>query len=121
MSFSVHLSIFTSELFVFVGLKTHDINLHVALFLHKQYFFCSYDSGSGTFTVPPGGDGFYYFSVYVMVNAGEECRFNLEINGEKLCSLDGDQNKSTGDESQSACSAAAYAAEGLYKFLDKII
>ena len=63
--------------------------------------------------MPPGGDGFYYFSVYAMVSAGEECRFNLELNGEILCSLDGDQNQTASDESQSACSAAAYAAEGL--------
>ena len=25
-----------------------------------------YDSTTGTFTVPPGGDGFYYFSVYCL-------------------------------------------------------
>ena len=25
-----------------------------------------YNSTTGTFTVPPGGDGFYYFSVYCL-------------------------------------------------------
>ena len=45
-----------------------------------------YDSTTGTFTVPPGGDGFYYFSTYLLVVGGEWGDFEIQINGEMLCS-----------------------------------
>ena len=71
-----------------------------------------YDSTTGTFTVPPGGDGFYYFSVYFVPVAGEWCRFDIELNGNVLCTVDGDQDDTPGDEGQGSCNAAIYAEEG---------
>ena len=62
--------------------------------------------------MPPGGDGFYYFSVFLNGNGGEDGLFDLEINGEQLCSIELDQQGS-GDEGQASCSAAAYVMAGL--------
>ena len=62
--------------------------------------------------MPPGGDGFYYFSAYFLIFYDEWGRFNIEINGEVLCSAQTDQQGTTTDEGQAACSAATYATEG---------
>ena len=75
-----------------------------------------YDSTTGTFTVPPGGGGFYYFSVYLDSQAGENSVFDIEINGEPLCSVELDQQASS-DEGQASCNAAALAMEGLLQIL----
>ena len=32
--------------------------------------------------MPPGGNGYYYFSVYLRVNGDEAGTFDVEINGE---------------------------------------
>ena len=70
----------------------------------------SYDSTTGTFTVPSSGDGFYYFSTYLLVESGEYGRFNIEINGETLCTGQTDEQDSL--NGQVACSAATYAMTG---------
>ena len=62
--------------------------------------------------MPSGGDGFYYFSVYLLVHNGEYSRFDIWINGEVLCTVDGDQVSIPADDGQVACAAAAYAVEG---------
>ena len=49
-------------------------------------FIYRYDSSTGTFTVPPGGDGFYYFSVYLSINSIESAYFDVEVNEQRLCS-----------------------------------
>ena len=71
-----------------------------------------YESTTGTFTVPPGGDGYYYFSVYLLVPTFEQAWFDIEINGEVLCTAFGD-NDDILDYGQATCSAATYATEGL--------
>ena len=43
-------------------------------------FISSYDTTTGTFTVPPGGDGVYYFSVYLTVEPAEWARFDIRFN-----------------------------------------
>ena len=45
---------------------------------------CRYDSSTGTFIVPSGGDGYYYFSIYFLGDDNEFGFFELEINGEFL-------------------------------------
>ena len=70
-----------------------------------------YDSTTGTFTVPPGGDGFYYFSVYFRVVHVENAGFDIQINGETLCTAYND-NQEVSDQGQAACSGATYATEG---------
>ena len=52
-----------------------------------------YDSSTGTFTVAPGGEGFYYFSAYFHVTANEYALFDIQINGVVLCSAYGDRSK----------------------------
>ena len=71
-----------------------------------------YDSTTGTFTVPSGGDGYYYFSVYFRVVYSEYAGFDIRINGEILCTAYTEQQE-VGDPGQAACSAAAYATEGM--------
>ena len=74
--------------------------------------FGRYVSSTGTFTVPSGGDGFYYFSLYLLLEIAEWGRFNIEINGEVLCLAQTDQQSTLTGEGQAACSAATYATEG---------
>ena len=64
------------------------------------------------FTVPSGGDGFYYFSVFLVVINGEYGRFDIQINGETFCSPYTDQQGSPGDPGQAACGATTYASAG---------
>ena len=49
-------------------------------------FISSYDSTTGVFTVPPGGDGVYYFSTYVMVDDDEYGVFSMKLNYDVICS-----------------------------------
>ena len=71
-----------------------------------------YDSTTGTFTVPPGGNGFYYFSAYFQTPGNEYGYFNIEINGEMLCTALGDTQDLSVIEIHTACNAAALAVEG---------
>ena len=73
-----------------------------------------YNSTTGTFTVPPGGDGHYYFSAYFLVSNTEFALFDIQINAEVLCTARGDERDATNEAAQAACSAATYATEGLY-------
>ena len=62
--------------------------------------------------MPPGGDGYYYFSAYFLLFNGEGGRFAIKINGEVLCFSLADQEETPGDGGQAVCSAATYATEG---------
>ena len=75
--------------------------------------FSRYDNTTGTFTVPPGGDGFYYFSVYLTTISSEYAYFDIEINGDRLCSAAADLTEiSFGDEIVTSCNSVAQAVEG---------
>ena len=50
-------------------------------------FICSYDSTTGVFTVPPGGDGVYYFSMYLLVQIGEVGIFGMRLNDDVICDV----------------------------------
>ena len=63
--------------------------------------------------MPPGGDGFYYFSVFLIVIYDEWGAFDIRINGEILCTPYSDQTDTPGDPGLAACSAATYASAGL--------
>ena len=81
--------------------------------ISSLYFVYRYDSTTGTFTVPSDGDGFYYFSVYLSTVSGESAYFDLEINGESLCSAVGELTQiSSGDEIVASCSGIAQVVEG---------
>ena len=62
--------------------------------------------------MPLGGDGFYYFSVYLFAESGEYARFDIQINGLRLCTASTDQDGSQNDRGQAACSALSYASTG---------
>ena len=72
-----------------------------------------YDNTTGTFTVPSGGDGFYYFSTYLLVQGGEYGDFEIQVNGERMCTAVMQQHDSPNDAGQAACSAATYVTEGM--------
>ena len=79
----------------------------------QQAIVCRYDSSTGTFTVPPGGDGFYYFSVYFGLFWDHYAYFEIEINGEVICTAEGDESESTfTDRGHTSCSGATFAVEG---------
>ena len=61
--------------------------------------------------MPRGGDGYYYFSVYLTVAPTEYAYFDIEINRETICTAFGDHTE-TSDYSHTSCSAVTAAAEG---------
>ncbi len=58
-----------------------------------SFLMLRYDSTTGTFTVPPGGDGLYYFSTFLLVQDGELGRCSIKVNGATLCVAYGDENQ----------------------------
>ena len=62
--------------------------------------------------MPSGGEGFYYFSSYMRTIGGELADFDIEINGERICSVTADITASTGDREITSCSGASYLREG---------
>ena len=77
------------------------------------FIVCRYDSTTGTFTVPPGGDGYYYFSAHFVVYYFEFAFFDIQINGETICTAYADRNDSNNnDPGPTSCGAVTYAAEG---------
>ena len=68
--------------------------------------------------MPPGGDGFYYFSTYLTGIFDEFGLFDIQVNGERLCSVYTDQQGTIDqDPGQAACSGAAYVTEGMHEFM----
>ena len=61
----------------------------------------------------PGGDGFYYFAIYLTTNSMESASFDVEINGQRLCSAVGELTQiSSGDEIMASCNGVAEIMEG---------
>ena len=64
--------------------------------------------------MPPGGDGFYYFTIYFYVETGEYGKFEVYLNGERLCTAEADKQTTPGDSGQTSCSATSQATAGLH-------
>ena len=62
--------------------------------------------------MPPGGDGFYYFSTYLLVSSSELGRFEIEFNGDTVCTAYAEHTELTTDNIGTSCSGIAYANEG---------
>ena len=62
------------------------------------------------FTVPPGGDGLYYFSTFLLIDPGEFGSFKMIVNSVVVCTAYGDQSAGS-DTTQATCSAVVDAAE----------
>ena len=72
-----------------------------------------YSPATSTFTVPPGGDGLYYFSAFFKVDNGEMAQLDVTINGNRVCSAYGDLSHYVGnDYPQATCSGLAHMVEG---------
>ena len=80
----------------------------------KIHCYCSlilrYDSTIGVFTVPPGGDGVYYFSAYVLVQYGESGWFDMTLNDDVICSTYPDHNNNV--YAPGSCSAVVHVTSG---------
>ena len=74
------------------------------------------------FTVPPGGDGVYYFSTYLLVEYSEYGYFDTRCNDHIICSVFLDHyNSGVGDYVQGSCSAVVdvVAGNGFEVYLKK--
>ena len=105
-----HTSLFETIDFTWQKILNRDINLNntfISILFHR------YDSSTGVFTVPPGGDGVYYFSTHLTIDQEGFGIFSIELNDEVICSAKGDQNTSGGGDSAAAsCSAVVDAVAG---------
>ena len=63
-------------------------------------FLFSYDLETGVFTVPPGGDGFYFFSFYGLTEPSEVTTFDIRLNDEPICAAFGDTTTAGRDLNQ---------------------
>ena len=65
------------------------------------------------FTVPPGGDGVYYFSVYLVVEQAEMGRFDMRLNDDVIFSTVYDHNSNgAADRAPGSCSAVVDVVAG---------
>ena len=62
--------------------------------------------------MPPSGDGFYYFSTYLVVDDDEYGRFDMQLNEETICTAFADQTDTVNNDENTSCHAAAYVTEG---------
>ena len=63
--------------------------------------------------MPPGGDGIYYFSTYMLVQLGETARFDMVLNGDVICTTFPDHDFSgSNDHASGSCSAIVDAVAG---------
>ena len=76
-------------------------------------FISSYDSTTGVFTVPLGGDGMYFFSTYMLVDVGEIGLFEFMLNDYVICStLPDHDNSGANDFTPGSCSAIVNIVAG---------
>ena len=63
--------------------------------------------------MPPGGDGVYYFSVYLRVDAGELGRFDMRLNDDIICTTYPDHDDSAElDYASGSCSVVVNLIAG---------
>ena len=64
------------------------------------------------FTVPPDGDGLYYFSTYVLSDDGEWGRFDMMLNEDIICTANSDHSNGGLDFASGSCSAVFNVVAG---------
>ena len=63
--------------------------------------------------MPSGGDGYYYFSLYLTTVSAEIARLDVAVNGQRLCSAVGELTAiSSTDEIMASCNGMAEVLEG---------
>ena len=75
-------------------------------------FISSYDSKTGVFTVPPGGDGVYYFSNYLFIQWLEYGYFDMMLNDKAICAIDPENTESRDENAAASCSAVVRVTAG---------
>ena len=72
--------------------------------------------------MPPGGDGYYYFSAFLTVDGGEFGYFDVEVNGELICTVFSDLTQTPEFDSETTfCNGVAYATAGIRKINKELI
>ena len=83
-------------------------------FTSSLFIVYRYDSTTGTFTVPPCGDGYYYFSAYLSLPGNEYAYFDIERNGNLVCTAHSNLGALDGAvRNLASFSGATYAVEGI--------
>ena len=72
----------------------------------------SFDSTTGMFTVPSGGDGWYYFYIYLRVSRQEYGYFEIAVNDEPKCTAVGNMVDSGPDTQQATCGVVTSLVTG---------
>ena len=62
--------------------------------------------------MPPGGEGYYYFTTYLLVGSADNAAFDIKINGDLLCTAYNELEETPGDPGPATCSVVTYATEG---------
>ena len=62
--------------------------------------------------MPPGGNGMYFFYIFVTVDFGEYGMFEIRINEERMCSAYGDHDNLSTDYPSASCGIVAYVEAG---------
>ena len=76
------------------------------------YIIYRYDSVTGIFTVPSGGDGFYYLSLFLVVINPKLAYFDVNVNGETVCTAFAEQTDTPDNDGPTSCNALSYLTEG---------
>ena len=71
-----------------------------------------YDVTTGVFTVPPGGEGLYYFYAHFRYESSEFARLNIRENGDIRWTTT-ESNLNSGDYASSSCAITAVLQEGM--------
>ena len=65
--------------------------------------------------MPSGGEGLYYFSVFLLVDAEDNGNIDIRLNDIALCTARGDHdNNGASDAAQATCSVVADLLEGTF-------
>ena len=62
--------------------------------------------------MPPGGDGYYYFTMYLLVCSADNAAFDIKVNGELLCTVYNELEDTSNDHGPATCSTLPCATEG---------
>ena len=61
---------------------------------------------------PPGGDGFYYFSLFLVVINPKLAYFDLNVNEGTVCTAFTEQTDTPSNDGPTSCTAISYLTEG---------
>ena len=68
------------------------------------------------FTVPAGGDGMYFFYMFMTADFGEYTLFEIRINNVRMCSANADHNVLGSDYPTASCGVVASLTAGKLHF-----